>query len=90
MPKYDENYIMRVYKEFSVDYFSDTKYKKITLEISYKGQILCQLNKDKGDDDIEIEFYYDFRELPINVEFKFPLDEFITLLNEQRQALISS
>lgn len=81
---------MSIYKNFCVDYFSDTKYEKITIEISYKDQVLCQLNKDKGDDNIEIEFFHEFRELPKEVALKFPLDEFICLLNEEKQALISA
>ncbi|MNN90289.1 hypothetical protein D3C81_2082150 [compost metagenome] len=52
--------------------------------------MLCQLNKDKGDDNIEIEFFHEFRELPKEVALKFPLDEFIGLLNEEKQALISA
>ena len=41
---------------FEIDFVSDNKYENITVEISYKKQILCQLNKDSGIDKIEIEF----------------------------------
>ncbi len=34
--------------DFELTLFSDSKYEEITAEISYKDQILCQLNKDKG------------------------------------------
>lgn len=34
--------------DFEITFFSDSNYEKITVEISYKDQILCQLNKDKG------------------------------------------
>ncbi|ODI96653.1 hypothetical protein BFR91_03425 [Acinetobacter pittii] len=81
---------MTAYNDFSVDYFSDTRYEKITIEISYKNQILCQLNKDKGNDNIEIQFFHEWRILPDQVIFKFPLEEFISLLNELKQDLISA
>ncbi|MCO6548683.1 MAG: hypothetical protein J6583_13060 [Gilliamella sp.] len=74
---------------FEIDYFSDSKYKYLTIEISFKGQILCQLNKDKGVNNIEIEFFYDFRLLEEEVIFKFPLDEFLNVLNIVKKDLIS-
>lgn len=52
---------------FEVDFFSDSRYEELTAEISYRGQILCQLNKDKGVDSIEIEFFSDSRVLPETV-----------------------
>ena len=81
---------MSIYNDFSIDYLSDTQYEKITIEISYKEQILCQLNKDKGNDNIEIEFFHESRILPDQVIFKFPLEEFISLLNELKQDLVSA
>lgn len=81
---------MTAYNDFNVDYFSDTRYEKITIEISYKNQILCQLNKDKGNDNIEIQFFHEWRILPDQVIFIFPLEEFISLLNELKQDLISA
>lgn len=81
---------MTAYNDFNVDYFSDTRYEKITIEISYKNQILCQLNKDKGNDNIEIQFFHEWRILPNQVIFIFPLEEFISLLNELKQDLISA
>ncbi|WP_239375173.1 hypothetical protein [Snodgrassella gandavensis] len=74
---------------FQIDYFSDSKYEYLTIEISFKGQLLCQLNKDKGVDNIEIEFFYDFRLLEEETIFKFPLEEFLDVLNLVKQDLIS-
>ncbi|MCX8670902.1 hypothetical protein J3U22_06140 [Gilliamella sp. B2865] len=76
--------------DFEIDFFSDNKYEKITIEISYKGQILCQLNKDKGISKIEIEFFFDSRILVEQVTLKFPLDEFINILTEARQELVTA
>jgi hypothetical protein len=74
---------------FQIDYFSDSKYEYLTIEISFKGQVLCQLNKDKGVNNIEIEFFYDFQLLEEEVIFKFPLEEFLDVLNIVKKDLIS-
>ncbi|MRT01947.1 hypothetical protein [Ewingella americana] len=74
---------------FDVDFFSDSRYEELTAEISYNGQILCQLNQDKGIDAIEVEFFADSRVLAEPVEMKFPLDEFIKVLTDTKTELIS-
>lgn len=74
--------------DFSVDFFSDSQYEELTAEISYKGQILCQINKDKGPDEFEIEFFNDSRLLAEEVEMKFSLDAFISILNETKLELL--
>lgn len=70
--------------DFSVDFFSDSRYEALTAEISYKGQILCQINVDKGPNLVEVEFFFDSRLLQESVEMKFPLDVFISVLNETK------
>ena len=50
---------------FSVDFFSDSKYEYLTAEISFDGQIICQINRDKGVDKMEIEFFHEQRLLRI-------------------------
>lgn len=73
---------------FEVDFFSDSRYEELTAEISYRGQILCQLNKDKGVDSIEIEFFSDSRILPETIEMKFPVDDFLKILMQTKDELI--
>ncbi|GAA0660154.1 hypothetical protein [Rheinheimera tangshanensis] len=75
--------------DFSVDFFSDSRYEQLTAEISYKGQILCQLNKDKGANLVEVDFFIDSRLLSESVEMKFSLDEFIAILNETKLELLA-
>ncbi|MBU6951388.1 hypothetical protein [Hahella sp. HN01] len=72
---------------FSVDYFSDTKYNLLTAEISYGGQILCQINRDKGIEHVEIEFFHEQWLLDKPPAMKFPLDAFLSLVDEIRQEL---
>ncbi|MBF7981493.1 MULTISPECIES: hypothetical protein [Rahnella] len=76
-------------KTFDVDFFSDSRFEELTAEISYKGQILCQLNQDKGKHDIEIEFFPDSRILKERVEMRFPLDLFLKVLSDTKSELIS-
>ncbi|MDF7675791.1 hypothetical protein PT286_03460 [Neisseriaceae bacterium ESL0693] len=76
--------------DFQIDFFSDVKYEDITIEISFKGQLLCQFNKDNGIDNIEVEFFHDMRLSGQNVRLQFTLNEFMNILNEARQDLINS
>lgn len=72
---------------FNIDFFSDTQYQLMTAEISFKGQILCQINKDKGDEHLEVEFFHDFRTSYEEVKMKFNLDEFEETLRTARDEL---
>lgn len=73
--------------DFELTLFSDSKYEEITAEISYKDQILCQLNKDKGPDNIEIEFFSDARILAEQNAMKFSLSSFLQILAEATEEL---
>lgn len=68
--------------DFEITFFSDSRYEEITVEITYKEQILCQLNKDKGIDNIEIEFFSDAKLLSEQNAMKFQLNEFLQILAE--------
>lgn len=72
---------------FEITFFSDSKYETITAEISYKDQIVCQLNKDKGPDNIEIEFFSDARMLAEQNAMKFSLSSFLQILEEAMEEL---
>ncbi len=75
---------------FEIDFVSDNKYENITVEISYKKQMLCQLNKNSGADEIEIEFFNDSRCLSEDVKHKFNLDNFMAILNSAKLDLINT
>ncbi|KAA5922181.1 hypothetical protein F3I58_14365 [Pantoea sp. VH_4] len=72
---------------FEITFFSDSKYEEITAEISYKDQILCQLNKDKGPENIEIEFFSDARLLADQDRMKFSLSTFLQVITEATEEL---
>jgi len=73
--------------DFEIILFSDSKYEEITAEVSYKDQILCQLNKDKGPNNIEIEFFSDARILAEQNAMKFSLTSFLQILAEATEEL---
>lgn len=77
-----------MHTDFEIVFFSDSHYEELTAEITYKGQILCQLNKDKGIDNIEVEFFSDSRILAEEVAMKLPLDEFLSVLTKAKKALV--
>jgi hypothetical protein len=74
---------------FGIDFFSDQNYQYITIEISYKRQIFCQINKDKGIDKVEIEFFPDIWLASKEEKVIFPIDEFLLLLQEVKDELIN-
>lgn len=80
---------MKMDNAFEVVFFSDSHYEELTAEISFRGQILCQLNQDKGADAVEVEFFADSRLLVETVQMKFPLDEFVKVLTDTKADLIS-
>ena len=73
--------------KFSIDFFSDKKYDYMTAEISYGGQILCQINQDKGIENLEIEFFHDQIILKDQPVMKFTLDEFFSVINDVKREL---
>ncbi|GGX72913.1 hypothetical protein [Saccharospirillum salsuginis] len=72
---------------FSVDFFSDVQYEYMTAEISYKGQILCQISQDKGSSNMEIEFFHEQRIVGEQPKMKFPIKDFITLIEDVKGEL---
>jgi hypothetical protein len=74
-------------KEFTIDFVSDPRYEILTAEISYKGQRVCQVNKERGDDHLEIEFISDFRVIDPPVQLRFELNDFLAVIEEVRTDL---
>ncbi|WP_017298767.1 hypothetical protein [Nodosilinea nodulosa] len=70
---------------FEIIRFSDSRYEKITVEISYKGEQIAQINKDRGNNLIEIEILVDY--ITTSFSPKFLFNDFLDALNEARNIL---
>ena len=76
--------------KFTVDFFSDEKYEYLTAEISYDGQILCQVNQDQGKGIFEIEFFHEQYVLDKQPRMKFIVGDFISVLEDVKNELKNS
>ncbi|ATN10976.1 hypothetical protein CRN80_15550 [Pseudomonas sp. FDAARGOS_380] len=55
--------------DFEVLGFSDSRYKRLTAEIQYKGEPIAQVNQDKGVDALEVEIFADLSSATLRVPF---------------------
>ncbi|WP_217445784.1 hypothetical protein [Burkholderia metallica] len=72
---------------FDIDFVSDVSREHLMAEISFNGQRLCVLDRERGVDEIEIEFLVDIYVLPDSVRMKFSLDKFIEIIGIARDDL---
>ncbi len=72
---------------FSIDFVSDMDHEHLMAEISFNGQRLCVLDKEGGNDRIEIEFLADLYVLPESVKMKFSLAKFVETVETARADL---
>lgn len=66
---------------FQLIFFSDVKYKILTVEIQYNEQQFAQLSVDKGPENVEIEIF----EFAPHV---FPVDDFLYALQTAKKRAI--
>jgi hypothetical protein len=62
-------------------------HEHLMAEISFNGQRLCVLDKEGGNDEMEIEFLADLYVLPESVRMKFSLAEFLKTIEIARSDL---
>lgn len=74
---------------FSIDFVSDMNHEYLMAEISFDGQRLCVLDKEGGNERMEIEFLSDIYVLPKSVRLKFSLAEFLETIEIARSDLES-
>jgi hypothetical protein len=72
---------------FTIDFVSENRREHLVIEIHFKNQRLCQINKEKGNENLEIEFITDLYKLPEIVEMSFPLSDFLAILEEAKTSL---
>lgn len=73
--------------KFNIDFVSDMDHEHLTAEISFEGQRLCVIDKEGGNDSMQIEFLVDLYILPDSVKMKFSLDDFMRTVNSARDEL---
>lgn len=73
--------------KFDIDFVSDMNHEHLMAEISFEGQRLCIIDKEFGNDDMQIEFLVDLYVLPESVKMKFNLDDFMGAINSARDEL---
>jgi hypothetical protein len=69
---------------FEVLRSSDVRYEKLTTEVQYKGEVIAQINQDKGVGNLELEIFADLKDSVLRV----PLDDFLESLRLARESLI--
>ena len=67
---------------FSIQYVSDNEHEKLTAEIHFKEQILCQISQDEGLEKLEIEFFHLYYTEMMQPNFKFSLQDFLDIVQE--------
>lgn len=69
------------YKDFEILRFSDVDYEGMTIEVSWNGEPLAQLNMDQGPAAIEIR-------LLSSTDVSFALSDFLEAVEIARQYLV--
>jgi len=73
--------------DFEIDFVSDVNSEHLMAEISFRKQRLCRIDKELGEDRMEIEFLSDLRLLPEEVVLKFRLADFEAVIREAVEEL---
>lgn len=76
--------------DFKLEYVSNITHNHLMIEVLFRGQRVCQISKENGDDKIEIEILMDHYILEEEVDLKFLLSDFESILREARIAILSA
>lgn len=76
--------------EISIKIKEDDGYNLKTVIIIFNDYVLCQLNKDKGVNNIEIEFFNEVAFKRNNFKIKMPLSIFKKALDDAKMILIEA
>lgn len=73
--------------DFHIDFVSEMSHEHLMAEISFMGQRLCLIDKEGGNDSMEIEFLTDLYVLPENIRMKFKLSDFEEVIRVAKEDL---
>ena len=71
-------------KEFSVDFVSPASFAFLAAEVSFQSQIVCRIDMERSDGTLQIEFFHEARLLDPTVSMKFPLSDFMRVIEQVR------
>lgn len=75
---------------FEIIYCSNVNYEKMTVEILYKRQQVLQINKDKGDDLLEVEIFSQYVVKEMLIDLRFSLEDFLYAITRAKEMLIEA
>jgi hypothetical protein len=75
--------------QFRIAFTTREEFEHLAVEISFQGQRLCQMYRPKDASAIEIEFIEDRLILESAVRLRFPLRDFLSVVQRARAQLMS-
>jgi hypothetical protein len=75
---------------FEIIYCSDVSYEEMTVEILYYGEQVLQINKDKGNDLMEVCLYNQYIFQEMSIDLTFDLDDFLEAIRRAEEMLAAS
>lgn len=67
---------------FTVDFVSPVTFEGLAAEISFNGQLLCRVDRERPDGALDVEFFHEHRFLERDARLKFPVSDFLQIFNE--------
>jgi hypothetical protein len=77
-------------RDFTFEFVSRNEYEFLAVELSYRGQLLCEISSERGVDRLEVEFARDFLIVPKPVDLRFPVNELLVAFHEACTALVAA
>jgi hypothetical protein len=68
--------------EFSIDIVSPASFESLAAEISFASQLLCRIDRERTDGELEIEFFHLARILEADAKMKFSLPSFLSVVED--------
>ena len=73
--------------DFELIYIDQLEYDSLLIQIEYKGQIVCRVDKENGNDAMQIHLFPDLYIEKEKETIKCPLDEFLEVISFAKEQL---
>jgi hypothetical protein len=74
-------------ERFQLMFVSDVRLEHLAVEIQFNGQRLCMVSRERGIDQMQVEFLTNVYVVDADVVMQFPLAEFEHAVSEARRLL---